>query len=127
MNRKNIQTPKAPQAIGPYSQAVSINGYLFTAGQIPLDPATGEMVKGDITVQTTRVMENLKGILEASGTQFKHVIKATVYLHSMDDFAAMNAVYENYLGAVKPARSTVEVVRLPKGAAVEIDLVAVIP
>lgn len=118
-----ISTEKAPKAIGPYSQAVRANGFLFTAGQVALDPATGNVVEGDITAQTTRVMENLKAIAEAAGSRLEHAVKATVYLKDMGDFAAMNEVYGKYFSKNPPARSTVEVSRLPKDVRVEIDLI----
>jgi len=122
-----ISTSKAPAAIGPYSQAVRIDDFLFTSGQIPLDPATGQVVTGGIIEQTTQVLENLKAILEAAGTSFSQVIKTLVFLKDMNDFAGMNAVYGQYLaseGTVPPARSTVEVARLPKDVLVEIEVIA---
>jgi 2-iminobutanoate/2-iminopropanoate deaminase len=120
-----IQTGTAPQAIGPYSQAVRAGGFIFLSGQIPLDPATMQMVEGGIEAQTRRVFENLKAVLAAAGTSLDKVVRATVYLADMGDFAAMNEVYAEYLGEVKPARSTVEAARLPRDARVEIDLIAV--
>jgi 2-iminobutanoate/2-iminopropanoate deaminase len=125
-----ISTTDAPAAIGPYSQAIRIGDTLFTSGQIPIDPATGEFVPGGITEQTTRVFENLKAVLAKAGVDFTHVVKTTVFLKSMGDFAAMNAVYGKYLapqGAVPPARSTVQVAALPKDALVEIECIAVDP
>jgi 2-iminobutanoate/2-iminopropanoate deaminase len=125
-----IATTDAPAAIGPYSQAIRIGDTLFTSGQIPIDPATGEFVPGGITEQTTRVFENLKAVLAAAGVDFTHVVKTTVFLKSMSDFAAMNAVYATYLfphGAVPPARSTVQVAALPKDALVEIECIAIDP
>lgn len=122
-----ISTPKAPAAIGPYSQAVKIDNLLYTSGQVALDPATGQLVSGGITEQTTRVLENLKAVLEAAGSSLAAVVKTVVFLKDMNDFAAMNAVYGRYLapeGAVAPARSTVEVARLPKDALVEIEVIA---
>jgi 2-iminobutanoate/2-iminopropanoate deaminase len=121
-----ISTEKAPKAIGPYSQAVRANGFLFTAGQVALDPATGNVVEGDVAAQTTRVMENLKAIVEAAGSRLEHAVKATVYLKDMGDFSAMNEVYGKYFSRNPPARSTVEVSRLPKDVRVEIDLVLVV-
>jgi 2-iminobutanoate/2-iminopropanoate deaminase len=123
-----ISTELAPAAIGPYSQAVRVGGLVFTSGQVALDPATGALVSGNIREQTERVFANLSAVLEEAGLGFAHVVKATVYLKSMSDFAAMNEVYAQYLapeGVVAPARSTVEVARLPKDALVEIDLIAV--
>ncbi|HVR44666.1 MAG TPA: RidA family protein, partial [Thermoanaerobaculia bacterium] len=116
----------APKAIGPYSQAVRAGNVIYTSGQIPLDPATGEMVAGDFEAMTRRVFENLKAVLESGGASFRHVVKATVYLESMSDFQKLNAVYAEYFGEHKPARSTVAVAALPKGSPVEIDLVAVV-
>jgi 2-iminobutanoate/2-iminopropanoate deaminase len=127
MPKTVIATPAAPAAIGPYSQAIRTGNLLFTAGQIALDPATGQLVPGGIAEQTTRVIENLKAILEAAGSSLEKAAKATVYLKNFDDFAAMNAVYGRYLaseGVAPPARTTIEAVRLPKDALVEIDLVA---
>jgi 2-iminobutanoate/2-iminopropanoate deaminase len=121
-----ISTEKAPKAIGPYSQAVRANGFLFTAGQVALDPATGNVVEGDVAAQTARVMENLKAIVEAAGSRLEHAVKATVYLKDMGDFSAMNEVYGKYFSRNPPARSTVEVSRLPKDVRVEIDLVLVV-
>ncbi len=122
-----VSTPDAPAAIGPYSQAIRVGDMLFTSGQIPLDPKTGAFVPGHITEQTTQVLENLKAVLSHAGLDFTHVVKTTVFLKSMGDFAAMNEVYARYFapqGAVPPARSTVEVARLPKDALVEIELIA---
>lgn len=127
MTRTAIATDGAPAAIGPYSQGVRVGNLIFTAGQIALDPATQQLVSGGVADQVKRVFENLKAILEASGSGLDRVVKATVYLKSMDDFAAMNSVYDAYLGCDgedPPARTTVEVSRLPKNALVEIDLVA---
>jgi 2-iminobutanoate/2-iminopropanoate deaminase len=125
-----IATTDAPAAIGPYTQAIRIGDTLFTSGQIPLDPHTGELVAGDVTAQTTRVLENLKAVLAKAGVDFTHVVKTTVFLKSMADFAAMNAVYATYFapaGAVSPARSTVQVAALPKDALVEIECIAIDP
>lgn len=124
MKREHIATRHAPQPIGPYSQAIQSGGELYCSGQIPLDPETGEIVPGDATVQTERVIENLGAILCAAGYHFEDVVKTTVFLVDMNDFPAVNAVYEKYFGASKPARSTVAVVALPRGARVEIDCVA---
>jgi 2-iminobutanoate/2-iminopropanoate deaminase len=126
MNRETVQSEKAPKAIGPYAQAIKANGFIYTAGQIPLDPQTGNMVEGGIAAQTRQVLENLKAVLEAGGSSLDRVVKATVFLKNMSDFAAMNEVYAEYLGGAKPARSTVAVAELPRGALVEIDLVAVV-
>jgi 2-iminobutanoate/2-iminopropanoate deaminase len=125
--KKAIATDGAPKAIGPYSQAVRTGKLVFTAGQVALDPVHQMILGGTITEQTTRALENLKAILEAAGTDLLRVVKATVYLKDMNDFAAMNAVYATYLapeGVTPPARTTVEVSRLPKDALVEIELVA---
>jgi 2-iminobutanoate/2-iminopropanoate deaminase len=119
-----ISTPQAPQAIGPYSQAIKANGLLFTSGQIALDPATGQIIEGDIAVQTERVLQNLGEILLHAGTSFARVVKTTVFLKNMADFAAMNEVYGDYFNQNPPARSTVEVARLPKDVLVEIDVIA---
>jgi 2-iminobutanoate/2-iminopropanoate deaminase len=125
--KKAVSTKSAPAAIGPYSQAVRVGDFLYTSGQVGLDPATGALVEGGIDAQTTRVLDNLKAVLEAAGTDFAHVVKTTVFLKNMDDFAAMNAIYGKYFapeGVVAPARSTVEVARLPKDALVEIEAIA---
>jgi 2-iminobutanoate/2-iminopropanoate deaminase len=119
-----IATDRGPKAIGPYSQGVKSKGFLFLSGQIALDPATQQLVEGDITKQTERVMENLKGIVEAAGSSMDHVVKTTVYLSDMNEFAAMNAVYGRYFPAAPPARATVQVARLPRDVRVEIDLIA---
>lgn len=127
MTKTLIFTNEAPEAIGPYSQAIRSGNLLFTAGQIALDPATGQLVRGAIKEQTTRVLENLKAIVEAAGSSLAKTIKTTVYLKNFDDFAAMNAVYATYLspeGVAPPARTTIEASRLPKDALVEIELVA---
>ena len=126
MNRESVQTDNAPKAIGPYEQAIKANGFIYTAGQIPIDPKTGNFVEGGIAAQTRQVLENLKAVLEAGGSALDRVVKATVFLKNMADFAAMNEVYAQYLGSAKPARSTVAVAELPRGALVEIDLVAVV-
>lgn len=125
-----VATPHAPAAIGPYSQAVRIGNFVHTSGQVALDPASGQIVPGGIGEQTTRVLENLKAVLAAAETDLNHVIKTVVFLKDMNDFAAMNAVYAKYLapeGTVAPARSTVEVARLPKDGLVEIEVIAIIP
>jgi 2-iminobutanoate/2-iminopropanoate deaminase len=126
MNKEPVQTDNAPKAIGPYEQAIKANGFIYTAGQIPIDPKTGNFVEGGITAQTGQVLENLKAVLEAGGSSLDRVVKATVFLKNMADFAAMNEVYAQYLGSAKPARSTVAVAELPRAALIEIDLVAVV-
>lgn len=120
-----VQTPNAPQAIGPYSQAVKINGMVYTSGQIALTPE-GEMLENDIVIQTKQVLKNLSAVLEAAGSSLGSVIKTTIFLESMDDFATVNEIYAEAFGAHKPARSTVAVRTLPKNAMVEIDAVAVV-
>jgi len=124
--REIISTEHGPKAIGPYSQAVKANGFVFTAGQVALDPVTGSVVGTEIKAQTERVMENLKGIVEAAGSTMHKVVKTTVFLKDMNDFAAMNEVYARYFPAAPPARSTVEVSRLPKDVRVEIEIVALL-
>lgn len=119
-----ILTEKGPKPIGPYSQAIRANGLLYVSGQVALDPKTGEMTGGDIREQTERVLENVKGILEAAGVNLHHVVKTTVFLKDMNDFAAMNEVYATHFTAAPPARSTVQVSRLPKDALVEIEVIA---
>lgn len=121
-----IATENAPRAIGPYSQAVAHNGLLYLSGQIPLDPATGQLVEGDIAAQTVRVLENLKAVLEAAGSSLDQVLKTTVYLKDMAEFAKMNEVYGKYFPTASPARATVEVARLPRDVRVEIDAIAAI-
>ena len=125
MARELVQTDQAPKAIGPYAQAIKVNGVIYTAGQIPIDPKTGNFVEGGVAAQTRQVLNNLKAVLAAAGSSLDQVVKATVYLKNIGDFAAMNEVYGEYLGTAKPARSTVAVAELPRGALVEIDLVAV--
>jgi len=119
-----ISTDRGPRAIGPYSQAIRANGFLFVSGQIPLDPATQQLVAGDIQAQTERVLENLKGIVEAAGSSLDKVVRATVFLADMNEFAAMNEVYARYFRNQPPARSTVQVSRLPRDVRVEIDVIA---
>lgn len=122
--RKIVSTEKAPKAIGPYSQAVVLNGVAFLSGQIPLDPATGQLVEGDIAAQTERVLENLKAVLEACGASLESVLKTTVFLKDMSDFPKMNEVYARYFSSNPPARSTVQAARLPRDVNVEIDAIA---
>jgi 2-iminobutanoate/2-iminopropanoate deaminase len=122
--REVISTLKAPKAIGPYSQAIKVNGLIFSSGQVAIDPATQEVIAGDVAAQTERVMKNLSAILAAAGSRLDHVLRCTVFLKNMNDFAAMNAVYGKYFNASPPARSTVEVSRLPKDVLVEIDVIA---
>jgi 2-iminobutanoate/2-iminopropanoate deaminase len=120
-----ISTSNAPAAIGPYSQAVRWNGLVFCSGQIPLDPASGDLVQGGITKQTSRVLDNLKAVLEASGSSLGQVLKTTVFMKDLSEFAAMNEVYSHYFGENPPARATVEASRLPRDVRVEIECVAV--
>jgi 2-iminobutanoate/2-iminopropanoate deaminase len=124
--REAVSAPGAPRAIGPYSQAVKAGGLLFVSGQIPLDPDSGQMVDGDIAAQTHRVFRNLQAILEAAGCSFDRVVRTTVYLADMNDFAAMNEVYGTYFSSPAPARATVQAARLPKDARVEIDVIALL-
>ena len=124
MSLKIIQTPDAPAAIGPYSQAVTAGGFLFTAGQIALDPQSGQVVDGGVEQQTERVMTNLSAVLKEAGATWSSVVKTTVYLHDMADFPKMNEVYGRWLGDARPARSTIQAAGLPRGVLVEIDVVA---
>jgi 2-iminobutanoate/2-iminopropanoate deaminase len=124
MNFETISTEHAPAAIGPYAQAIKAGGIIYTAGQIAIDPKTGDCVQGGIEEQTRQVLENLKAVLTAAGSSVNQVVKTTVYLKNMADFGSMNKVYAEYFGNAKPARSTVGVAELPRGALVEIDLVA---
>jgi 2-iminobutanoate/2-iminopropanoate deaminase len=126
MGKKIVQTDKAPGAVGPYSQAVIANGFVYTAGQIPLIPGTKNLAEGDIQVQTRQVLENLKAVLEGAGTSLANAVKTTVFLKSMDDFAKMNEIYAQYFTDNPPARSTVEVSRLPLNVLVEIEVVALL-
>jgi 2-iminobutanoate/2-iminopropanoate deaminase len=121
---KQIQTNSAPAAIGPYSQAIVANGFLFTAGQIALDPSSGQIVAGDVVAQAEQVLANLKAILDAVGASWSDVVKTTVFLNDMNDFPRVNEVYARALGSARPARTTVEVSALPRGVLVEIDAVA---
>lgn len=127
MSLKKILTDKAPAPIGPYNQGIQVDGkFLYTAGQVPLDPASGKMVEGDIKVQTRQVLKNLEQILLAGGASLTSVVKTTVFLKDMNDFAAMNEVYAEFFSAAAPARSAVEVARLPKDAKIEIEAVALV-
>ncbi len=126
MPKQVIHTDKAPKAIGPYSQAIRTDSMIYTAGQIALDPATMELVAGGIEEQTHQVFANLRNVLEAAGSSLQHVVKTTVFLKDMNDFAKMNAIYAEYFGENRPARSTVAVAGLPKGGMVEIEVVALI-
>jgi len=121
-----VATDRGPKAIGPYSQAIKANGFVFISGQIPLDPATQQLVQGDVAKQTERVLENLKGIAEAAGSSLNRAVKTSVFLADMSDFTAMNEVYARYFTAHAPARSTVQVARLPRDVRVEIDLIALL-
>jgi 2-iminobutanoate/2-iminopropanoate deaminase len=122
--REIVSTDHGPKAIGPYSQAVKANGFVFISGQVALNPATGQLVEGGIAQQTERVLENLRGIVEASGSSMHKAVKVSVFLKDMNDFAAMNEVYARFFPSAPPARSTVEVARLPKDVRIEIDLIA---
>ncbi len=124
MSTRTISTDKAPKAIGPYSQGISAAGFLFLSGQVPLDPKTGELVRGSVQEEVTRVLDNLKAVLEAAGSGLDRVVRTTVYLTDLQDFPAMNEVYARCFGSHRPARSTVQVAALPKGARVEIDAIA---
>ena len=126
MTKVIVASEQAPKAIGPYSQAVSYNGILYCSGQIPLDPATGQVIEGDVAEQTRRVLDSLKAVLEAGGSSLEHVLKTTVYLKNMGDFPVVNGVYAEYFGASLPARATVEVARLPRDVKVEIDCIAAV-
>ena len=127
MESTTIKTADAPSAIGPYSQGIVSGGFLFTAGQIALDPASGSIIEGDVSAQADRVMKNLTAVLKAAGTDWRHVVKTTVYLKDMADFPKLNDVYAQHVGDARPARSTVAVAGLPRNVLVEIDCVARIP
>ena len=122
--KERVETDSAPRAIGPYSQAIRSGGLVFASGQIPLDPESGQIVEGDITVQTVRVLENLKAVLEAAGSSLDRIVKTTVFLADLGDFADMNSAYSEFFPGIPPARSTVQVSRLPRDARVEIDAIA---
>ncbi len=122
-----VKTEHAPAAIGAYSQGIIANGFLYSAGQIALDPATGEMAASEIVAQTERVMRNLDGILEAAGAKWSDVVKTTVYLHDLADFPTVNDIYGRWIGDARPARTTVQVAALPRGALIEVDLIALMP
>jgi 2-iminobutanoate/2-iminopropanoate deaminase len=124
--RKIISTDRAPKAIGPYSQAVVTNGFAFLSGQIPLDPTTNQLIEGDISAQTERVFENIKGLLEACGSSLGQVVKTTVFIKDMGEFAKMNEVYSRYFPENPPARSTIEAARLPRDVRIEIECVALV-
>lgn len=127
MSLEILHTDDAPKAIGPYAQAVKANGFLFTAGQIPLHPVSMEIVEGDVAAQTEQVLANLSAVLSAAGAAWTDVVKTTCFLRTMDDFAAFNAVYARVLGEARPARSTVAVAGLPRNVSVEVELVAALP
>lgn len=124
MSKRIVRTEQAPQAIGPYSQAVVGGGFVYVAGQLALDPRTGQLVPGDVRIQTKRVMENIKAILEGAGTSLSNVVKTTVFLRDMNDFGAMNEIYGSYFQEDPPARSTFQVAKLPRDGSVEIEVVA---
>jgi 2-iminobutanoate/2-iminopropanoate deaminase len=124
MSKQIVRTEQAPQAIGPYSQAVVGGGFVYVAGQLALDPRTGQLVPGDVRIQTKRVMENIKAILEGAGSSLSNVVKTTVFLRDMNDFGAMNEIYGSYFQEDPPARSTFQVAKLPRDGAVEIEVVA---
>jgi 2-iminobutanoate/2-iminopropanoate deaminase len=124
MKPEVIVSDKAPKAVGAYAQAVRANGFVFLSGQIPLDPATGELIQGDVGTQTRRVLDNLKAVLEGAGTNLSKVVKATIYLIDMNDFAVVNQTYAEYFPDAKPARATIAVAGLPRGSKVEIDMIA---
>jgi len=124
VSKSAVSSAGAPKAIGPYSHAIRAGNLLFISGQVPIDPATGNLVDGDITAQTRRVMDNLAAVLEAAGLSFQHVVRTTIFLADMSDFAAVNAVYGSFFSEPYPARATVQVSRLPKDARVEIDAIA---
>lgn len=124
MAHEVVATDKAPAAIGPYSQGMRLGGLVFTAGQIPLDPSSGKLVEGDVTVQAEQVMKNLAAVLDAAGSSLSRVVKTTCFLVDLDDFAAFNEVYGKHMGDSRPARSTIQVAKLPAGARVEVEAIA---
>ena len=126
MTKKVIHTDRAPEAIGPYYQAIQAGDFLFLSGQIPLDPKTGELVKGGIRIQTRQVLENIRGVLESQGSGMKDVVKATIFLRDIGNFNQVNEIYATYFPSSPPARSTVEVAKLPKDADIEIEMIALI-
>jgi 2-iminobutanoate/2-iminopropanoate deaminase len=126
MGKETVATRRAPAAIGPYSQAVKANGFVFVSGQLPIDPETGKIVSGDVKAQTKQVLENLKTILGASGSSLDNVVKTTVYMTDLKQFVSMNETYEKFFGNNPPARATVEVARLPKDVAVEIEAIGLV-
>ncbi len=126
MSKRIVRTDQAPQAIGPYSQAVVAGGFVYVAGQLALDPHTGQLVPGDIRIQTKRVMDNVKAILEGAGSSLANVVKTTIFLRDLNDFGAMNEIYGSYFQEDPPARSTVQVAKLPRDGAVEIEVVALV-
>lgn len=126
MIKEIIFTNKAPKAIGPYSQAIKVGNFIFISGQIPIDPNTGEVIDGDIKEQTRRVLENIKGILESVSCSLNNIVKTTVFLKNLDDFSSMNEVYATYFSENPPARSTIEVSKLPRGVSIEIEAIAII-
>ncbi len=123
--REVISTKNAPQAVGPYSQAIKANGFIFLSGQVAIDPATQEVIPGDVTVQTDRILRNLSRVLEAAGSSLAKVVRSGVFLKNMNDFAAMNEAYRKHFSTAPPARTTVEVARLPKDVLIEIDVIAI--
>ena len=124
--RQAISPPTSAPAIGPYSPALRVGNFLFLSGQIPLDPATGQLVEGDIRAQTTRVLENMRALLQAGGAAFSHVVRTTIFLADMNDFSAVNEIYAKYFTQPYPARATVQVARLPRDVGVEIDAIAIV-
>jgi len=124
---QTVSTNNAPAAIGPYSQAIKAGDFIFLSGQIPIDPSTGVIVNQDIEAETRQVMQNLSGVLEAAHSSFNHVVRSTIYLTNLDDFAKVNQIYASYFSSTLPARATVQVAALPRGARVEIDCIALVP